>query len=291
MGIRDESLSMNGTPSHPPLPEQSTTSHHVLPPGTHIASATLGVADLDRSLRFYRDLAGLREMSRDGPRVSLGTEGAPILHLLEERDAAPPPPRATGLYHTAILYPDRAALARVIRHIAAKGHPFTGASDHLVSEAFYLDDPDGLGVELYRDRPRSEWKWNGDTIQMASLPLDVDDVLAAADRAFDGAPRGTRIGHLHLKVSDIAQAEAFYGDVAGFSVMTRFGSSATFLAADGYHHHIGANTWQSLAAGPAPAGHAGLRSFVINTPRSAPRDLVDPWGHRVTLHDVSVQPA
>jgi catechol 2,3-dioxygenase len=263
----------------------------VLPPGTHIASATLGVADLDRSLRFYRDLVGLREMTRDGSGVSLGAEGAPILRLIEERDASSPPPRATGLYHTAILYPDRAALARTIRHIASKNYPFTGASDHLVSEAFYLDDPDGLGVELYRDRPRNEWKWNGDSIQMASLPLDINDVLATADRPFDAAPPGTRIGHIHLKVSDIAQAEAFYGDVAGFSLVTRFGSGATFLAADGYHHHIGANTWHSLASHPASPGHAGLRAFVINTPHSAPRELVDPWGHRVTLHDVSAMPA
>jgi catechol 2,3-dioxygenase len=259
----------------------------VLPPGTQIANATLAVADLERSLHFYRDLAGLRELARDGASVSLGTEGAPILHLIEERDSAPPLRRATGLYHTAFLYPDRAALARVIRHIASEEYPFTGASDHLVSEAFYLDDPDGLGVELYRDRPRNEWKWEGDTIQMASLPLDVDDVLASADRPFDGAAAGTRVGHIHLKVSDIERAEAFYRDEAGFSLMTRFGPSATFLAADGYHHHIGANTWQSLGAQPAPPGHAGLRGFVIHTPGSAPRELVDPWGHHVTLRDVS----
>lgn len=260
----------------------------MLPSGTHIASVTLGVADLERSLRFYRDLVGLRELSRGGVSVALGTEGAPILHLVEEANSTPPPARATGLYHTAILFPDRAALARGIRHIASRGYQFTGASDHLVSEAFYLDDPDGLGVELYRDRPREEWQCDGGTITMASLPLDVDDVLTAADRPFDGAPRGTRVGHVHLKVSDIARAEAFYCDDVGFSPVARFGSGATFLAADGYHHHVGANTWHSLAAEPAPPGHSGLRSFVVNTPHNASRELVDPWGHRVTLRDVSV---
>jgi catechol 2,3-dioxygenase len=116
-------------------------------------------------------------------------------------------------------------------------------------------------------------------------------VLATADRPFDGAASGTRVGHIHLKVSDIPRAETFYRDDAGFSLMTRFGSGATFLAADGYHHHIGANTWHSLAASPAPPGHAGLRSFVVDTPGSATRELVDPWGHNVTLRDVSVPPA
>lgn len=259
----------------------------MLPPGTRIADVTLAVADVDRSLRFYRDLAGLREVSRDASSVSLGANAAPILKLVEEPDAAPPPDRATGLYHTAILYPDRAALARVIRHIAANNYPFTGASDHLVSEAFYLDDPDGNGVELYRDRPRDQWRRSGDKIEMASLPLDVDDLLSSADRPYDGAADGTRVGHIHLKVSDIALAEKFYVNELGFALVTRFGSSATFLAADGYHHHVGANTWHSLNAQPAPRGHAGLRAFTIDTPRAPARDIVDPWGHNVTLRDVS----
>lgn len=259
----------------------------MLPAGTRIAEATLAVADLDRSLRFYRDLVGLSEVRRDGVSVDLGWERTTVLRLTEEAGALPPPPRATGLYHTAILYPDRAALARVIRHIASAAYPFTGASDHLVSEAFYLDDPDGLGVELYRDRPRNEWPRKDGAIEMASLPLDIDHVLADADRPFDGAPPGTRVGHIHLKVSDIAAAEAFYRNEVGFDVVTRYGSAATFLAADGYHHHIGANTWHSLASKPAPPGHAGLRGFVVDTPGSVGRDLVDPWGHRVILRDVS----
>ncbi len=259
----------------------------MLPSGTKIASATLGVGDLERSLGFYRDLVGLRELTRAGKSAQLGADETPILFLVEESGAASPPPRATGLYHTAILFPDRAALARVIEHITSRNYPFTGASDHLVSEAFYLDDPDGLGVELYRDRPREEWPRENGAIQMASLPLDIDSLLATADRPFDRAPAGTRVGHIHLKVSDVARAEAFYVGEVGLSLVTRFGASATFLAADGYHHHIGANTWHSLASHPAPPGHAGLRAFVIDTPGAATRELTDPWGHQLTLRDVS----
>jgi catechol 2,3-dioxygenase len=255
----------------------------VLPSATRIASVTLAVADLDRSLGFYRDLAGLTELSRNGSQVSLGVGSAPILHLIEERGAEPAPDRATGLYHTAILYPDRAALGRTIAHIASKQYRFTGASDHLVSEAFYLDDPDGHGVELYRDRPRTEWKWEGDRIAMASLPLDVESVLADADRPFDGAPEGTTIGHVHLKTHDIADAEAFYRDIVGFDVTAQLGDSATFLAAGGYHHHLAANVWQSRRGSPAPSGHVGLREIVISAPGGTAKELVDPMGHRVVI--------
>jgi catechol 2,3-dioxygenase len=227
-----------------------------------------------------------------------------VLNLVEEAGVKPAPARSSGLFHTAILYPDRAALARVVKHIAASGYPLTGASDHLVSEAFYLDDPDGNGVELYRDRPRAEWKWNGETIEMATLPLDIADVFSAADREFDGAADGTRIGHVHLKVNGIAEAEAFYRDVIGFGVTTRFGDSATFLAAGGYHHHLGANIWQSRGAPAAGPGFARLREIVLIVPTgtdvdgivtrakaagiSAHREmgdvvLQDPWGHRILL--------
>ena len=262
-----------------------------LPYSTQLGPVTLAVADLERSLAFYRDLAGLLVLEHDGSHATLGVSDTEVIHLVEEPAARPAPNRATGLYHTAILYPDRAALARVVQHIGLQQYPFTGASDHLVSEAFYLDDPDGLGVELYRDRPRAEWKWSGKTIEMATLPLDVPGLLAVADRAFDGAPAGTRIGHVHLKVGDIAQAEAFYGDVLGFDVTARFGDSATFLAAGGYHHHIGANVWESRGAGPAPAGHVGLREIVIEAPDTDARELVDPWGLRVVVRPPTARPS
>jgi catechol 2,3-dioxygenase len=259
-----------------------------LPASTQISSVTLAVSDKERALRFYRDLAGLAVLRRDGDRVSLGAGDVAFIHLVEERGAQQPPRHTTGLYHTAVLYPDRAALASVIRHIATSGYPFTGASDHLVSEAFYLDDPDGHGVELYRDRPRDEWKWEGNSIQMASLPLDIDDLLSEARNAPDAreAPPGTRVGHVHLKTHDLAEAEAFYRDVIGFDVTAHFGDSATFLAAGGYHHHVAANTWESRGRGRAPEGSVGLREIVIAAPgRSG--EYHDPMGHRVVISSSS----
>lgn len=255
------------------------------PADTRLGPVTLAVADVDRALGFYRDLVGLRELARDGARVTLGAGVDAVLHLREEPGARPAPRRASGLFHTAILFPDRAALARIVKHITSRGYAFTGASDHLVSEAFYLDDPDGLGVELYHDRPRAEWTWRDGTIEMATLPLDVADLLGAADRDFDGAPAGTRVGHVHLKVSDVKIAESFYRDTIGMDVTTHFADSATFLAAGGYHHHIGANTWQSRGAAPAPAGHVGLREIVVIAPGAPARQLTDPWGHRVSIEE------
>lgn len=254
-----------------------------LPAGTKLGHVTLGVGDVDRSAAFYRDLVGLREVQRSADTLTLGSGGVPVLHLIEERGAQPPPRRATGLFHTAILFPDRRALARVVKHIATNGYAFTGASDHLVSEAFYLDDPDGLGVELYRDRPRADWPFKDGALAMGTLALDVTGLLADADGPFDGAPDGTRVGHVHLKVGDIATAESFYRDEIGFEVTARYGDSATFLAAGGYHHHLGTNVWQSAGAQPAPPGHAGLREFVIDVPGREPRTAVDPWGIRIRL--------
>ena len=254
-----------------------------LPAGTRLGHVTLGVGDVERSAAFYRNLVGLREIRRSKTSLTLGSGDVPVLHLVEEAGAKPPPRRASGLFHTAILFPDRAALARVVKHIATHGYSFTGASDHLVSEAFYLDDPDGLGVELYRDRPRAEWPWKDGALAMATLPLDVNGLLSDAHGAFDGAPDGTRIGHVHLKVSDIAQAESFYRDVVGFEITTRYADSASFLAADGYHHHVAVNVWQSAGEAPAPPGHAGLREFVIAAPGTRTESLVDPWGVRIDM--------
>ena len=253
-----------------------------LPDTTRLGPVTLAVADAERSMGVYRDLVGLREIAHDGGRVTLGAGTEPVLHLVEDGALRPASDRASGLYHTAILFPDRAALARTVKHITGSGYPFTGASDHLVSEAFYLDDPDSLGVELYRDRPRAEWRRRDGTIEMATLPADVPGILAEATRDFDGAPDGTRIGHVHLKVSDIAEAERFYRDVIGFDVTTRFGDSATFLAAGGYHHHLGANVWQSRRAPAAGPEFAGLREIMIEGTGAA-RMLTDPWGHRVVM--------
>jgi catechol 2,3-dioxygenase len=276
----------------------------VLPDATTLGAVHLRVADLDRSLGFYHTLAGLPILERDATTAVLGFAAAPLIRLRAIPGLLPALPHAAGLFHTAILYPDRHILGAAVRHISATGYPFSGASDHLVSEAFYLDDPDGNGVELYRDRPRRDWRWARGAVEMASLPLDIDGVLDDAAATFESAPESTRIGHVHLQVSDLPTAEAFYTHVVGFSLTTRFGEAASFIAAGGYHHHMGLNVWRARGQAATPRTHAGLDAFEIVVPTDADvaavraraiaagapvhrHDdglvLTDPWEHEVIV--------
>jgi catechol 2,3-dioxygenase len=237
-------------------------------PGTAIGAVRLTVAEVDRAQDFYERAIGLREVERSGDVARLGVEpGQPLLELVGDPAAPPPPRRSTGLFHLAVLVPSRPQLARSLRRATRAGASFSGASDHLVSEALYLNDPEGNGIEIYRDRPRQEWPRVDGTIQMSTEPLDLDDVMAELPDGGDpGMPAGTRIGHVHLKVADLDQAEAFYNGVLGFEVMVRGYPGALFVAAGGYHHHIGLNTWSSAGA-PAPgAGSRGLRWFEVVLP-------------------------
>ena len=247
-------------------------------PHTNIASTHLTVADLARSEHFYTDVLGFRPLARTGSTLTLTADGAtPLLSLTEQPGAAPKPARATGLYHFAILTPTRLDLARSLRRLAEMHYPLSGASDHLVSEALYLDDPDGNGIEIYRDRPRAEWPRMGGQVQMATDPLDIDGLLGELerdDRPWDGLAPATVIGHMHLHVADIKAAEAFYHGVLGFDIIVRYGPSALFVSAGGYHHHIGLNTWAGVGAPPAPAGSTGLRHFVVRLPDQAARDTL-----------------
>jgi catechol 2,3-dioxygenase len=247
-------------------------------PNTNLGAAYLTVADLERSQRFYRDVLGFRELVRDGDTLALSADGAtPLLVLTEQSGAPPKPARATGLYHFAILTPSRLDLARSLRRLAEMRYPISGASDHLVSEALYLDDPDGNGIEIYRDRPRAEWPRIGGQIKMATDPLDIDGILGELerdDRPWDGLAPATTIGHMHLHVADLKAAEAFYHGVLGFDIVMRYGPSALFVSAGGYHHHVGLNTWAGVGAPPAPAGSAGLRYFVVQLPDQAALDAV-----------------
>ncbi len=177
--------------------------------------------------------------------------------------------RAPGLYHLAILVPTRTDLAFALARLAQARWPLEGASDHLVSEALYLSDPDGNGIEIYRDRPRADWPRAGDQLQMSTLPLalnDVVDELRDASELQAEIPRGTRIGHVHLQVSELGEAESFYHGLLGFDVTVRAYPGALFVSAGGYHHHIGLNTWHSANIAPAPAGSVGLRSFTVQLP-------------------------
>ena len=231
-------------------------------PALRIDSAELAVSDLSRSADFYERVLGLPLIARDEHTARLGADPErPALVLSDIATPTPAPPRSTGLYHVAWLHPTRAALADTVRRIAAARWRFDGASDHGVSEALYLSDPDGLGIEIYVDRPRDEWKRpaDGHGVEMVSLPLDVDDLLAQADAEPDAAVApGTHIGHVHLKVADVPRANAFYRDALGFEEQAQI-PSAAFLSAGGYHHHVGLNAWESRGGTPAPDSAPGLR--------------------------------
>jgi catechol 2,3-dioxygenase len=231
-------------------------------PSLRIRSVDLAVSDLSRSAEFYERVLGLPLIDRDEHQVRLGTDPErPALVLSDIASPTPTPPRSTGLYHVAWLHPTRAALADTVRRIAGARRRFDGASDHGVSEALYLSDPDGLGIEIYVDRPREQWQRpaDGHGVEMVSLPLDVNDLLAQADEQPSAAMApGTHIGHVHLKVADVERANAFYRDALGFEEQAQI-PSAAFLAAGGYHHHVGLNSWESRGGSPAPENTPGLR--------------------------------
>jgi catechol 2,3-dioxygenase len=247
----------------------TTAAENRIDPATSIGAVGLTVGDVDRAQRFYEQAIGLETLDRSGDTARLGAGGDTLVELIGDPDAPPRPPGTSGLFHLAILVPDRVELARALRRVADAGWRFTGASDHLVSEALYLNDPEGNGIEIYRDRPREIWADKVDTT-LTTMPLDVDDLLGALDdpatEPFDGLPAGTVMGHVHLKVAGIPEAIDFYRDILGFGLMAQLGEQAAFLSAGGYHHHVGANTWESAGASPAPSGTAALRHATIVLP-------------------------
>jgi catechol 2,3-dioxygenase len=260
-------------------------------PDTAVGPVDLAVADVARSERFYHDIIGLKPLAREDGSLAMAADGAtPLLRLHEQPGARPRPRRSTGLYHFAILTPSRLALARSLRRLAETRWPLTGASDHLVSEALYLDDPDGNGIEIYRDRPRDQWPRMDGQIQMAVDPLDVDGILAELEhdgRPWDGLEPETTIGHVHLHVADLRAAEAFYHGVLGFDIITNYGNSALFVSAGGYHHHLGLNTWAGVGAPPPPADAAGLRHFTVELPDQAALEQVT---ERVRQAGIALEP-
>jgi catechol 2,3-dioxygenase len=222
-----------------------------LPDKTHVGAVHLLVSDLPASLAYYEQVIGLRPLVVEPARAVLGAhDGRALVELATRPDVAPSRPGAFGLFHFAILLPDRPALGRFAAHIAALGIR-VGMADHLVSESLYLRDPDGLGIEVYADRSRSAWKSHGRELAMATDPLDIESVIGAGGgSAWDGAPAGTTMGHVHLHVGSLEGAEAFYHRALGFDKMVWSYPGALFMAAAGYHHHLGTNVW---SAGPGPA--------------------------------------
>jgi catechol 2,3-dioxygenase len=265
-GVRDpEELEASGSP---------TTAQ--ISPITMPGPVHLTVSDLRHSVDYYRQAVSLRLLDQGEGRASLGAGGRELLVLVEE-PGAPSSAGYTGLYHFALLVPERLDLASWLAHAATDRVPLTGLSDHFVSEALYLSDPDRHGIEIYWDRPRETWA--GQVAErMTTLPLDVDNLIAelpdGGPQPFAGLPDATVMGHIHLKVASIPETVAFYRDVIGFALMASLGPYAAFLSAGGYHHHLGANTWESAGAQPAPEGTATLRQATIVLPDQAELDRV-----------------
>jgi len=277
-----------------------------LPESTRLGRVRLQVADLERSVSFYEKVLGMRAIRRTEDAVDLGPHGEDrtIVHLRQLRSARPVPRRGLlGLYHFAILLPDRASLGRFVAHLGEIG-AYAGMADHYVSEAIYLTDPDGLGIEVYADRPRDAWKYDERQLYMTTDQLNVDDLVrAAGGEKWTGMPAGTVLGHVHLYVDDIAKAEAFYHQALGFDKVVWSYPGALFMSAGGYHHHLGTNTW---ARGAPVATDADARllewEIVVPTRKDAEEaalhvksagypakeengewTLTDPWGTSLRL--------
>ncbi len=268
-GVEHERLSPGQAPRDPEELEATGVGADArISPQTRPGPVHLTVADLERSLSYYRSEVGLETLWEDDGRASVGAGTRELLVLVEEAGARPAR-GFTGLYHFALLVPERHDLARWLAHAARDRVRLVGLSDHFVSEAIYLSDPDGHGIEIYWDRPRDVWDGKVDA-RMTTLPLDVQSLLGELDdpetEPFDGLPAGTIMGHVHLKVASIPETVAFYRDVLGFGLMAQLGPQAAFLAAGGYHHHIGTNTWESAGAPPPSPGTAALRHATIVVP-------------------------
>jgi catechol 2,3-dioxygenase len=272
----------------------------------HIGAVGLKVRDLVAVAAYYRQMLGLTELERTAARTVLGAGGVPLLHLEAAPNATPDDQREAGLYHTAFLMPTRADLARWILHVARSRVPISGASDHTVSEAFYLDDPEGNGVEVYADRDPNGWLWTGDLVKITTDPLDIDAIVREVDpqaAVYDEAPAGLRVGHIHLRVGDVERAEHFYRDGVGFKPTREGRHGATFMSTGRYHHHLAGNVWHSRGAGRRNPERAGLAWFAVEANDGAEIaaiggrlaaqgavtsiadgiEAADPWGTRVRI--------
>lgn len=243
-------------------------------PNVYVRYVSLKVQDLQRSIKFYTEIIGLKLLSEDFGKAIFTADGtAPLLVIEQPENVQPKEPRRTGLYHFALLLPERSDLASIIRHLIKTGYPLQGASDHLVSEALYLADPDGNGIEIYVDRPADSWKWQGQEVVMDTKPLDAESVQAEwKGEDWKGLPEGTIMGHIHLHVSEFAKTKEFYLKGLGFDVVCQYGGQALFISTGGYHHHIGLNTWNGIGA-PAPSRNsAGMRYFKLIYPNAETRE-------------------
>lgn len=314
MGVSTEDLFGNAAGAQPAMAGTygEAPRGYRLPDETRLGPVHLQIADLVRSREFYEGTLGLRRLPREGHRVVLAAQDndAPLVELHERRGARPVPHRGrTGLFHFAMRLPDRASLGRFLGHLS-EVNARVGSADHLVSESLYLQDPDNLGIEVYADRPRSTWRRIGRELMMATDPLDLPGLLRARGvTPWAGMPAGTVMGHVHLHVGDLALASAFFSEALGFDRTVWQYPGALFLAAGGYHHHVGTNTWAGSDATPATEEEAQLLAWTIELPDAAAIDAAseslargghpvdragrvgggpalltrDPWGTRIRL--------
>ena len=269
MGVSTSTI-FGGAQAEPATPGSygEAPSSYRLPEETCLGKVRLEISDLERSLRFYEETLGLLVLERQATRASLGphSNGRVLVELNERKGARPAGRGLLGLYHFAILLPDRGSLGQFVRHLGETGTR-AGAADHVVSEAFYLTDPDGLGIEVYADRPRSTWQRIGRELMIATDPVNIEGLIdAAGDKRWTGMPAETVIGHVHLHVGDLAEGKAFFSDALGFDRMTWRYPGALFMGADGYHHHLGTNTWAGSGARRPAEGDARLMEWTIDLP-------------------------
>jgi catechol 2,3-dioxygenase len=240
-------------------------------PNIYVGEVTIKVKSLDYSLTFYQNILGFQVLEKSDRKVVLTADGKnPLLTLEQPENAVAKTGRTSGLYHFAILLPSRADLAVFLRHMIQTGYPL-GAADHYVSEALYLNDPDGNGIEVYRDRPSSEWRWNNGLVEMATEELDGNGIIAESDSEWTGLPAGTLMGHIHLHVANLKKAEEFYTKGLGFEIVSYY-PQAAFLSTGGYHHHIAINTWQGEGAAIPPKNSVGLNWYSLVFPDEAARE-------------------
>jgi len=269
-----------------------------------LGALDLKVLDLDREVEFYERL-GLTRLPAEGEGAVFGAGARPILRLRRLRDGRSRPPRSAGLYHFAVLLPSEQELGGFLRRTLEERLPLTGTADHFVSQALYFDDPEGNGIEVYCDRPSESWEWTGSDLKITTDPLDIDDILreVPSTAAYPGAPNGLRIGHVHLRVGDVARAETFYRDALGLDI-TRRRHGASFMSSGRYHHHLAGNVWHSAGAGRRDESRAGLSWFAFEAADAAAFDAAkarlaqagielratptgveadDPWGTRMRI--------
>jgi len=260
-----------------------------LPARSHIGYVHLNVTDFERSVQYYEKNIGFDLLDHDSETASLGVDHQPLILLTRVRDVKSRSTNFTGLFHLAIRVPDRTELARALKRLVALGQRFQGFADHGVSEAIYLTDPEGNGIEIYRDRPKEEWPYENGQLQMVTDPLDVNALLEVGGDVKNTMPPGTDMGHVHLQVSELKKARHFYHEIFDLDITQESYHGALFMSAGGYHHHIGANIWNSQGAPPIPAESPGLRSFNLIIPGAEDLRLLAEHLSKLEIEAVSDQ--